>query len=52
MQKVKISIGSKEYIVTLAQSEEEKETGLQGVTELPENEGMLFIFDTPDEISF
>ena len=52
MQKVKINIGSKEYNVSLAQTEEEKYEGLQGVTKLPENEGMLFIFDTPDEISF
>ena len=52
MEKIKIKIGNKEYNVTIAETEEEKEVGLQNVTELPEDEGMLFVFDESDEISF
>ena len=52
MKEIKIEIGSKEYTVKLAESDEDHDKGLQGVTELPENEGMLFIFSKPDEISF
>ena len=52
MKEINIKIGSKEYLVKLAETEEQKEKGLQGVTELPENEGMLFIFNDPDEVSF
>ena len=52
MKEIKIEIGSKEYTVKLAESDEDHDKGLQGVTELPENKGMLFIFSEPDEISF
>ena len=48
MQKVKIHIANKTYVVQLAQTAEQKEKGLQGVTELKEDEGMLFIFDDED----
>ena len=51
MEEVKIKIGDKEYLCKLAVTEEEHEQGLQGVTNLPENEGMLFLFEEPDEIS-
>lgn len=44
----RIKIGNKEYKVQVARTEEEKEKGLQGVTELPEDEGMLFDFS--DEV--
>ena len=46
-----IHIGDKEYNVKEAHTEEEKRKGLQGVTELPKNEGMLFFFDEPKEVS-
>ena len=46
-----IHIGDKEYNVKEAHTEEEKRKGLQGVTELPKNEGMLFLFDEPQEVS-
>ena len=46
-----IHIGDKEYNVKEAHTEEEKRKGLQGVTELPKNEGMLFFFDEPQEVS-
>ena len=46
-----IHIGDKEYNVKEAHTEEEKRKGLQGVTELPKNEGILFFFDEPQEVS-
>lgn len=39
-----IKVGSKEYEVKVARTQEEKEQGLQGITELDEDEGMLFDF--------
>lgn len=49
---MKIEIGGKEYNVTCAKTEDERIKGLQGVTELKEDEGMLFFFDEPDTIDF
>lgn len=46
-----IHIGNKEYNVKEAHTEEEKRKGLQEITELPKNEGMLFFFDEPQEVS-
>lgn len=46
-----IHIGDKEYNVKEAHTEEEKRKGLQDITELPKNEGMLFFFDEPQEVS-
>ena len=48
---INISIGDKKYKVKEAKTEEEKEKGLQGVTELPEGEGMLFYFDEDGDAS-
>lgn len=48
---IDIYIGDKEYTVQEARTEEEKEKGLQGITELPEDKGMLFYFDPPEDIS-
>ena len=36
----------------VAQTPQEHEKGLMFVTELPENEGMLFVFDQEDELIF
>ena len=47
-----IEINGKEYKVELAVTEEEKEKGLQGRKELAENEGMLFVYDEPQEVSY
>lgn len=47
-----IKVGDKEYKVKEAKTEEEKQNGLQGKKELPEDEGMLFYFDHPDDYSF
>lgn len=49
---MKIEIGDKEYNVTCAKTEEERVKGLQGVTELKEDEGMLFFFDEPQTVAF
>lgn len=49
---VKIKINDKEYKVKEATSNEEKAKGLQGVSELPEDEGMLFYFDPPEDVQF
>ena len=49
---MKIKIADKEYNVEVAETEDQKETGLQGRKELAEDEGMLFIYDEPDEIGF
>lgn len=49
---IKIEIGNKEYKVKQAKTDEEKEKGLSGVAELPENEGMLFYYDKPQKVSF
>ena len=46
-----IHIGNKEYKVQEAHTEEEKEKGLQGVYSLPEDQGMLFFFEEPQEVS-
>ena len=48
---ITIEIGNKKYKVQEARTDEEKEKGLQGVTELPEDEGMLFYFDPPEDVS-
>jgi hypothetical protein len=49
-----ITVSGKPYKVLLAQTEEEKERGLQNVESLEENEGMLFDYseEMPEELSF
>lgn len=49
---MKIEIGDREYNVTCARTEEERIKGLQGVTELKDNEGMLFFFEEPQTVGF
>lgn len=48
----KIVINNKEYQVKIAITDEDKETGFQNIKYLPENEGMLFIFNPPEDVSF
>lgn len=48
---ITIEIGDRTYKVQEAHTDQEKEKGLQGVKELPEDKGMLFYFDTPQEVS-
>lgn len=49
---MKVEIGNREYNVTCAKTEEERIKGLQGVTELKDNEGMLFFFEEPQTVGF
>lgn len=49
---MKIEIGDKEYNVEVARTKEEKIKGLQEKESLGENEGMLFIYDEPQELAF
>ena len=46
-----IEIGNKKYNVKEAKTDKEKSKGLQGVKELPDDEGMLFYFDPDEETS-
>ena len=47
-----IEIGGKQYRVELAKTETEKEKGLQGIKDLPNDQGMLFIYDKPQTVGF
>lgn len=47
-----IEIHNKKYQVKIAESEADKIKGLQGITKLPEDEGMLFIYDEPQTVGF
>ena len=49
---INIILGNKEYKVKEAKTEEERQQGLQGVKELPEDEGMIFYFDPPQRVEF
>lgn len=52
MNKIDIKIGNKEYEVLVAETEEEKTKGLQGVEELDDDEGMLFVYNEPQQVVF
>ena len=52
MKTISIEINDKEYNVLVAQTEDEKATGLMNVMEMDDNEGMLFIYDTPQTLEF
>lgn len=47
-----ISINDVEYRVKIAYTDEEKEQGLQHVSVLDDNQGMLFVYDEPQDVSF
>lgn len=49
---VSIEVNDKVYKVKIADTEELRETGLQNIEKLPKDEGMLFVFDEPQEVSF
>lgn len=52
MKEVKIKIAEKQYKVKLAETEETHKNGLQNIEHLPEDEGMLFVFDEEEIRSF
>ena len=45
-----IKLGNKTFKVKVAETEEDREQGLMNIKELPQDEGMLFIWDTPQRI--
>ena len=47
-----LSVGNKEYNVKVAKTEEDRLKGLQDVTELAKDEGMLFIYEKPQTVGF
>ena len=47
-----VEVNGKEFKVKIAKTDEERIKGLQGVKKLPEDEGMLFIFDEPQTVDF
>lgn len=49
---MKIKVNNKVYDVIVAESEEDKRKGLSGIQYLPENEGMLFVYDEPQTVEF
>lgn len=49
---ITIEIGDKKYKVKEAKTQEERSEGLQNVESLPEDEGMLFCFDPPEDVAF
>lgn len=52
MKTINLEINDKEYNVLVAQTEDEKATGLMNVEEMDPNEGMLFVYDTPQTLEF
>lgn len=49
---MKITINDKEYEVTVVETDEDKAQGLQEVEEMDDNEGMLFVYDSPQTLEF
>lgn len=49
---MEIKVNDKIYSVEVAETQEEKEKGLSNRRELKENEGMLFVYDEPQHLSF
>lgn len=47
-----VKIGNKEYFLDVARTDEEKRKGLAKFENIKDNEGMIFIFDTPGRYSF
>ena len=52
MSTVKASIGNKEYTLYEAKTEEEKRQGLKGVTDLADDEGMIFYNESPEDVVY
>ena len=52
MEKIKIKINNKVYNVFAARDEEEREQGLQNINRLEDNEGCLFFYSSPENVSY
>lgn len=50
MRKGKVEVNGKEYIVDIAETQDERCTGLQNVEALDQDKGMLFVYNYPDTI--
>lgn len=48
----KIQVGEKSYLVHISYTQQEKNQGLQQTNKLDDNEGMLFVYDEPQDVSF
>lgn len=48
----KLKVGAETILVEIAAKPEDREKGLMGRTALPENAGMLFVFEYEHELSF
>ena len=49
MKTIDIEIGNKEFTVKVASTEEEKTEGLSTTEKLPKDEGMLFVYEEPEQ---
>jgi hypothetical protein len=47
-----VSINGKSYDIYIARSKEDKEKGLQFRKSLPQDEGMLFVNDEPEDVFY
>jgi uncharacterized membrane protein (UPF0127 family) len=52
MERIKVSINDNEWFLRVAKTPEEREKGLQHVKKLGKHEGMLFIYDEPQDVTF
>jgi uncharacterized protein len=52
LQRIKLGAGMHQIDVQLAMSPEQKQTGLMWRKEMPQHEGMLFVFDMPSKQCF
>ena len=48
----KVQVGDKTYLVHISYTQQEKNQGLQQTSKLDDNEGTLFVYDEPQEVSF
>lgn len=49
MKTIDIEVGNKEYVVKVASTDEERTEGLSTTEKLPEEEGMLFVYEEPEQ---
>ena len=49
MKTIDIEIGNKEFTVKVASTDEEKTEGLSTTEKLPKDEGMLFVYEEPEQ---
>jgi uncharacterized membrane protein (UPF0127 family) len=47
-----VEINDDKYNVKVITSKDDMSKGLQGITELPKDEGLLFVFDEPQTVGF